>query len=237
MASSVITVSADVFLVWPQTEGKVPHSLTREMWVGVFTWIQCKISTAFDLDYLHQMVSCNVTLIRSNSKHCDLAKKKIKKCSHTQYWMRSSGHSKEATQQEQMNVCKWWPHNTLSTAFGEVLPGRGCSKQYRNDCNIHYVGAPCYILLTIFFWCVKCNRKQKKRQQKPLGAESEHHESKQESVCILKGWWNTWGTSRASWPSFHTVPEHRGFCMYLCLHQLFHLYQIWQLSDSNISNK
>lgn len=83
MASSVITVSAgvsfgvSVFLVRPQTEGKVPRSLTGEMWVGVFTWIQCKISAAFDLDYLHQMVPCNVALIRSNSEHRDLAKEKM----------------------------------------------------------------------------------------------------------------------------------------------------------------
>lgn len=47
-------------------------------------------------------------------------------------------------------------------------------------------------------------------------------------VCVLKGWWNTQGTSSTSWPSFHTAPEHRGSCMYLCLNQLFNLYQIWQ---------
>lgn len=123
-ASSVITVSAGVslvyqsFLVGPQTEGKVPHFLTREMWVGVFTWIQCKISTVFNLDYLHRMVSCNVTLIRSSSKHSDLAKK-INAATHSIEWGAQTAARKLRSEDKWTcaNECTVWPSALLLGKF------------------------------------------------------------------------------------------------------------------------
>lgn len=173
ISSFVITVSASaslVFLIQPQAEEKVAHSLAQKTWVSVLTWIRCKMSIALPSDYLDQMLSGTGNLIHPNSKHCHLAKTKCCQTVFNEELRPSSGRGMDTAQLPGKATS---PCVCMSAAPGcwWCFQGSSACKQHRNACSTHYNGAHCIILLNKYLLLItaKCQRKQtNKNQQRSL---------------------------------------------------------------------